>query len=553
MSSLFIPVKSRMAVGLLAGGALCWPGITTAAPLPTYTDITQKAGIRFVHNFGDEDMSNIVEGTGPGGAVLDYDGDGWMDIYFVNGCWHPDVSDNRGRPWRGKLHNALYRNNHDGTFTDVTKKAGVGDPGFGMSATAADYDNDGDLDLYVLNYGRNTLYRNNGDGTFTDVTAGSGLEVPVWSLHAAWLDYDKDGDLDVYVANYLTYDKGVFQRTGAYYKAENYPGPLSYEGAQDRFFRNDGDGHFTDITVESGMRHPSGRAMSVVAVDIDEDGDEDIYVTNDAMPNTLWVQEKGGRFVNRAVEMGVAFGEGGQGASSMGPVVGDVDRDERLDLLIPDMGYGCLLLQKMPGLFLDVTAQCNLAVICGQYTGWGGALVDYDNDGWLDVFIANGNAHHHFTQEDVLARNVGKGERFQDVSATSGDYFHTKYVSRGTAIGDLDNDGDMDIVVFNIADRPAILRNDGGNRSHWLKVVPRLKKTGQIAIGAMVTVQAGSMTQQQPVIATNGYLVNNDPRPNFGLGKETLAKTVTVLWPDGKKQVWHNVKADQILEVTESE
>ncbi|MCB1127982.1 MAG: VCBS repeat-containing protein, partial [Verrucomicrobiae bacterium] len=251
-----------------------------AAALPTFTDITDPAGIRFKHSVGDAELSNIVEGTGPGGAMFDYDNDGFPDLYFVSGCWHADVSDNRGRALKGRLFNALYHNNRDGTFTDVTRQAGVGDGGFGMSATAADYDGDGDLDLYVLNYGPNVLYRNNGDGTFTDVTSAAGLACPVWSVHAAWFDYDRDGDLDVYVVNYLTYDKGEFQRSGAYYKAENYPGPLAYPGAQDRLFRNEGKGAFTDVTEEAGLTLPNGRGMSAVTVDVDGDGDLDVYVAN---------------------------------------------------------------------------------------------------------------------------------------------------------------------------------------------------------------------------------------------------------------------------------
>ncbi|MCD6339494.1 MAG: CRTAC1 family protein [Verrucomicrobia bacterium] len=536
-------VRRGLLWSLIAAGA-------AAAELPKFTDITESAGIRFRHSLGDDELSNIVEGTGPGGALFDYDNDGDLDIYFVNGCWHPDVSDNRGRRYRGKHRNALYRNNGDGTFTDVTDEAGVGDKGFGMSATAADYDNDGDLDLYVLNYGPNVLYRNNGDGTFTDVTREAGLEVPVWSLHAAWFDYNEDGWLDVYVADYLTYDKGAFQRTGAYYAVENYPGPLSYPGAQDRLYRNNGDGTFTDVTREAGLKRPDGRAMSVVAADLDRDGDQDVYVTNDAMPNDFWVNDGKGHFTNEALMMGIAFGEGGQGASSMGPTVGDVDRDGRLDLLIPDMGYSCLLLQTLPGLFTDVTAQCQLARMCGQYAGWGGGLIDYDNDGWLDVFIANGNPHHLYTEEDLLARNEHNGT-FRDVSKLSGDYFYTKHVGRGAAFGDLDNDGDIDIVVFNLNDRPAVLRNDGGNRRHWLTVAPLRKDTRMAALGAIVEARIGKERMVVPALAVNGYLVNNDPRAHFGLGDHDHVDRIEIFWPSGKRSQVEDVKADQFLEVIE--
>ena len=260
---------------------------------PTFTDSTDTAGLAFKHCVGDRDLSNIVESTGPGGCVFDYDNDGFQDLYFVNGRWHTDVSDNRGRSLKGKLHNALYRNNGDGTFTDVTAQAGVAGPddAFGMAASAADYDNDGDLDLYVCNYGRNILYRSNGDGTFTDVTEKAGVASPGWALAAPWFDYNGDGRLDLFVAHYLEYDKGEFQRTGAYYKGDNFPGPLSYPGLPDHLYRNNGDGTFTDVTKEVGLWEPTGRGMGAVAVDLDGDGDPDLSVTTDAMANNLWIND----------------------------------------------------------------------------------------------------------------------------------------------------------------------------------------------------------------------------------------------------------------------
>lgn len=528
------------------------PAVAAEPTWPRFTDVTEQAGIRFKHSLGDRELSNIVEGTGPGGMFLDYDNDGLHDLYFVNGCWHKNVSDNKGRDLRGRLANALYRNAGDGTFVDVTEKAGAGDRGFGMGASCADYDNDGDLDIYVLNYGSNTLLRNDGDGTFTDVTQQAGLSDPSWSVAAVWLDHDRDGDLDVYVCNYLEYDKGAFQRSGAYYKAQNYPGPLSYSGRQDHLFRNNGDGTFTDVTGQAGLEAPNGRSMSGVAVDIDSDGDTDVFVTNDAMPNHLWINDGKGRFEEKALEHGLAFGEGGQGASSMGPVVGDIDRNGLLDLLIPDMGYGCLMWQKTRGLFDDGTAPSGLARICGQYTGWGGGLVDFDNDGYLDVFIANGNAHHLYTEEAVLARYDGD-RKFKDVAGRSGEYFSRKYVGRGAAFGDYNNDGNMDVLVFNLNDRPCLLRNEGGKGGHWLKVVPRSRAGGAIAIGATVTVHAGSLKMVCPIIAVNGYLASNDPRAHFGLGAAAKADLVEIRWPDGTKQQLEDVPADRILEVTRPE
>ena len=521
--------------------------ITAAATLPQFTDVTAAAGIHFKHNTGDGDLHNIVESTGPGGMFFDYDNDGFLDIYLVNGSWHPDISENRGRVFKDKLSHALYHNNGDGTFTDVTAKAGINCKSFGFGVACGDYNNDGFLDIYVLNYGTNTLYRNNGNGTFTDVTAQTGLGDPGWSLHAAWFDYNNDGHLDVFVAHYLRYDKGEFQRSGAYYKADNFPGPLSYPGTQSHLFRNNGNGTFTDVTAEAGLTYPNGRSMSVTAVDVNGDGFTDLFVSNDAGANCLWINDGKGHFTNKAVEYGVAYGEGGQGVSAMGPAVGDADRNGLLDFLVPDMGFGTLHSQVRTNQFMDVTSQSGLAQICGQYTGWGGMLVDFDNDGWLDVFIGNGDPHHLFPEESVLAWNDHHG-KFLDMAKDCGDYFQHKYVSRGAAYGDYNNDGNMDVLVFNVADSPRLLRNEGGTGHHWLKVAP-LAKSGLIAFQAMVTVRANGLTMLQPVIASNGYLSCSDPRAHFGLGPATEADWIQIRWPDGQTQRLEHVKADQILKV----
>ncbi len=516
----------------------------TAQTLPIFIDVTKEAGINIKHSFGDFDLSNIVEGSGAGAMFFDYDGDGWLDIYFVNGCWLKSVNDNRGRKLRGKLTNSLYRNNGDGTFRDVTKEAGVGDKGFGFGCSSADFDNDGDIDLYVLNYGPNVLYRNNGDRTFTDISRKSGLANPRWSLSAPWFDYDGDGDLDVYVANYLEYDSGKFR---SYYAAAGYPGPLSYRGQQDALYRNNGDGTFTDVTKEAGIYQPNGRAMSATIADLNNDGLLDIYIPNDAMENYYFKNTGKGKFEEDALVMGLAFGEGGQGVSSMGPAVGDIDRDGWLDIYIPDMGYGCLLMNRKD-YFEDRTARTNLAVVCGQYTGWGGVLFDYDCDGYLDIFIANGNAHHEYTEEDVIMRNDGKGS-FIDVADKSGPYFREKYVGRGATYGDYDNDGDPDLLVINLNDNPRLLRNDGGNKNNWLTIQVKLPGGKSDAIGARITVTAGSLKQLRDLIPVTGYLSQADPRCHFGLGKETQARTVEIHWPNRRKTILRNIKANQILTV----
>jgi hypothetical protein len=512
--------------------------------LPVFTDVTKDAGINFKHSFGDFDLSNIVEGTGAGAMFFDYNGDGWLDIYFVNGCWLKEVNDNRGRILRDKLTNALYRNNGDGTFSDVTKEAGVGDKGFGFGCSAADFDNDGDLDLYVLNYGPNVFYRNNGDGTFTDISESSGLANPNWSLSAPWFDYDGDGDLDVYVANYLEYDSGKFR---SYYAAAGYPGPLSYRGQPDALYRNNGDGTFTDVTKAAGIFQPNGRAMSATLADLDNDGFIDLYVPNDNMENYYFRNKGDGTFENKGLVMGLAFGEGGQGVSSMGPAIGDVDRDGWLDIYIPDMGYGCLLMNRKD-YFEDRTEPTNLAVVCGQYTGWGGVLFDYDCDGYLDIFVATGNAHHEYTEEDVLMRNDGKGN-FVDVADKSGPYFRQKYVGRGATYGDYDNDGDLDLLVINLNNSPRLLRNDGGNKNNWLTVQARLPGGKSDAIGARVIVTTGSLTQIRDLIPVTGYLSQADPRCHFGLGKSKKADTVEIRWPNRQTTMLKDVNANQIITI----
>ena len=512
--------------------------------LPVFTDVTKEAGINFKHSYGDFDLSNIVEGTGAGAMFFDYDNDGWLDIYFVNGSWLKTVNDNRGRSLRDKLTNSLYRNNKDGTFSDVTEEAGVGDKSFGFGCSAADFDNDGDQDLYVLNYGANVFYRNNGDGTFTDISESSGPANSNWSLSAPWFDYDGDGDLDVYVANYLEYDSGKFR---SYYAAAGYPGPLSYRGQPDTLYRNNGDGTFTDVTKEAGIFQPNGRAMSATVADLNNDGFLDIYVPNDAMENYYFKNTGKGTFESEGLMMGLAFGEGGQGVSSMGPAIGDVDRDSWLDIYIPDMGYGCLLMNKKD-YFEDRTEPANLAVVCGQYTGWGGVLFDYDCDGYLDIFIANGNAHHEYTEEDVLMRNDSTGN-FVDVADQSGPYFREKYVGRGATYGDYDNDGDLDLLVINLNDFPKLLRNDGGNKNNWLTVRPRLAGSKSDAIGARVIVTAGSLKQVRDLIPVTGYLSQADSRCHFGLGKNKKADTVEIRWPDRQTTKLKDVDANQILNV----
>jgi hypothetical protein len=528
---------------LLAAASPALAQAQVPAPKPglAFVDVAEKAGIAWTRSFGDHDLSNIVEGTGSSACVFDYDNDGKLDVYFPNGRWEKTVSDNRGRDLIDKLSNALYRNKGDFTFEEVTAKAGVAGKGFGFGCSAADYDEDGDLDLFVLNYGADEFYRNNGDGTFTEVAEQLGLADPRWSLNAAWLDYDRDGDLDLFVTNYLEYDEGRFR---SFYAAAGYPGPLSYNGVSNALYRNDG-GKFTDVTKAAGVFNDGGRGMSSVAADFNDDGWMDLYVANDSMESYYYENRRNGTFEEKAMALGLAMGQNGQGVSSMGPAVADLDGDGGLDILVPDMDYGSLK-SKKGEFYVDLQDRSGLAVICGQYIGWGAVTQDFDNDGHTDVFISNGNAHHEYPEDQVLARNDGTG-RFVDVARGAGDYFQVKWVGRGSTWADFDDDGNVDIVVVDTSGRPHLLRNTGGSGNRWLKIDARVKGGKRTAVGARVTVVSGGRKQLQEVIGVNGYLGQGDTRVHFGLGSAERADLVQVRWPDGTVEEWKDVKAGQVF------
>ncbi|MFH0983152.1 MAG: VCBS repeat-containing protein, partial [Planctomycetota bacterium] len=436
-----------------------------------FTDVTLAAGIDFVETIGDDEMTNIVEATGAGCGFLDYDGDGWMDIYLVNGCWMKDLSDPGLDPVRReKLAAAtdrLYRNRGDGTFEDVTVKAGLARPAYGMGVIVADYDNDGDADLYVTNYGPNFLYRNNGDGTFAEVAEAAGVADPRFSVGAAFLDFDRDGWLDLFVGSYVTYDASLTPKGGQNVVRS----PLAYAGQQDKLFRNQGDGTFKDMTQKAGLEiQPVGRAMGVAAFDYDNDGLLDVFVANDAMENFLWHNEGNGTFTNRALLAGVAFSEAGGAAASMAAEVADYDGDGWFDLLVPDMTRGCLYRNLGSGMFQDVIVRSGMGAVMSRYHGWGAVLADFDLDGHLDAYLANGSAFQLEAQADRLFLGNGGG-RFTDVSDRAGEALAQKFVSRGVARGDFDNDGDLDLLVNHLNARPALLRNDTPRRGrHWLEI-----------------------------------------------------------------------------------
>ncbi len=517
-------------------------------PPPVFVNVTVESNLSFQHSFGDDEMSNIVEATGSGCAFLDYDNDGDLDIYAVNGSFRGEIND---PSFSGLvLSNHLYSNDGNGTFTDVTEHAGVGDRGYGMGCVVGDYDNDGDSDLYVTNYGRNTLYQNRGNGTFADVTEHAGVGDTLWGVGAVFLDYDNDGLLDLYVGNYLEFDPEY----RLYYEADEFPGPLSYPGQPDLLYRNNGDGTFTDVTDVAGVRN-EGRAMGVLASDTNDDGWVDIFVANDAMENYLYRNNHDGTFSEVAFESGVAFSEHGDASSSMGGDFADFDRDGDLDLLVPDMVFNSFYRNLGNGFFEDVSAQVGIAEISGQYWSWGGDLFDYDNDGDLDILISNGDGHRLDTQEELFLANVpgpSGGHVFRDAAGHSGDFFRHKSVSRGMAVGDYDSDGDLDVFLLNLDQPSILLRNDGGNRNHWLMLRLVGTKSNRDAVGARVTVRAGELIQVEERRNATSYLSQNDPRLHFGLGDRDRVDEVRVRWPAGGTQRLTDITADQILTIVET-
>ena len=523
-------------------------GAPSVSPV-TFTDVTEAARIDFRHTFGEEMLSNIVEATGAGCGWIDYNNDSLLDLYLVNGTYLKGITGTvppPGWPKQG-FTDRLYRNNGNGTFSDVTRETRADDRGYGMGVAVADYDNDGFADLYVTNYGRNTLYHNNGDGTFTDVTARAGVGDTAFGVGAVFFDYDNDGYLDLYVGNYLKFDPDYKN----YYSPDNFPGPLSYEGEADILYHNNGDGTFTDVTRKSGIYNPEGRAMGVASADFDQDGYADIYVANDAMRSFLFRNNHDGTFTDAALEQGVAYGENGEATSAMGPVFADYDNDEHLDLFVSDLRYHRLY-RWLPNerFFEDKTAPSGVARISGQYVGWGTTFFDYDNDGWKDIFVVNGGLHHLITQEHSLLRNNRDGT-FSDAASGAGAFFQTKTVGRGACFADYDNDGDVDVYIVNLGSRGILLRNDGGNQQHWLMVKLVGTRSNRGALGARVELETGGKKQLVQIQPASGYLSSNDPRAHFGLGSQAVVEHLTVRWPTGTVQELSNVRADQILTIVE--
>jgi hypothetical protein len=523
---------------------------TSGSSLPPATDdfyqeIIRYTGINFIHSIGDDELTNIVESSGGGASFLDYNQDGYIDLYICSGTWLEGLSD--GPKPADPPGNHLYRNRQDGTFEDVTKKAGVGGPWYTMGATVGDFNNDGYPDLYLSNYGPNVLLKNNGNGTFSDVTKRANVAGgDEFSVGAVWLDYDNDGLLDLYVGNYLNFDPEYKY----FYAPDGFPGPMAYDSQKDILYHNSGDGTFKDVTESMGIIDVDGRAMGVGAADYDLDGFVDIYVANDHTLNYLFHNDGGKRFTDRGTMTGTAFSQAGEATVSMSVDFADFNNDGLLDMFVSDDTYCSLYKNEGNGVFSDKSYVSGLATVCAQFVGWSSSFVDYDNDGDVDIFKTNGALKHLYGHEDQLLENIG-GEKFVDVSLDRGEYFKKEYVGRGACIGDYDNDGDMDVLIVNLNDSCRFLRNNKGNQNNWLILNLIGTSSNRDGIGARIKISSDGKEQITQKKSTTGYLSQNDPRIHFGLGKSEMVERIEINWPSGKVQVLENVSANQILEVKE--
>ncbi len=536
------------AAGQGAPGVDKKPAETPRMPAIQFEDATDKAGIDFVHSFGSRQLGALLEGTGAGCVWLDYNNSGLPSLYVVNGrplddSMHPYPLKEKPNPLP---HNHLYRNDGNGHFTDVTEKAGLNPDMYAVAVTAADYDNDGYIDLLVTGYGRTILYHNDGNGHFTDVTEKAGIKVDGWAISSTWLDYDKDGCVDLFVGRYVKFDP----KYRAYYAADNYPGPLDYEGETNKLFHNNCDGTFTDVSEKSGIAAYVGRTMGVTAADFDGDGWDDIYVANDRTENFLFRNKHDGTFEEIANDTGTAFGQNGESTSSMGPVFADFEGRGALDLWVTDGRYNRYLRNAGKQGFEDEGASNGVSQTNGQYVSWGSGVYDFDNDGFLDILIFHGGLIHLIPQEHTLFRGLGGG-RYEDVSQEAGPVLSVRTVARGACFADYDNDGKVDAYVVNLGAKGTLLHNVSPNTGHWIAVQLRGTKSNRDGIGARVEVYAGGRRWTAERVAASGYLSQDDGRLHFGLGGAASVDKLVVHWPSGAEQTLNKLATDRVLVVEE--
>jgi enediyne biosynthesis protein E4 len=558
LEALTTPVWKWMGTTILQAAKKAQP----SSPV-VFVDVAREAGLTTPNVWGGtEHKTSIIEAKGSGLAFFDYDNDGWLDIYLTNGT-------RLNTEWpAGKAPTShLYKNNRDGTFTDVTEKSGLARTGWQTGVCVGDYDNDGWDDLFCCFWGHNILFHNNGDGTFTDVTRKAGVydEQVRWGAGCTWLDYNRDGNLDLFVCNYIKLDPAKTGGDSALCQWKGIPvmcGPRGLTGDTNVLYHNNGDGTFTDVSVKSGILKPGPRySITAVSYDFDNDGWPDIYVAVDSQPSMLLHNNHDGTFTDIAVAAGCAYSDNGHEQAGMGVGVADYDCDGWFDLFKTNFADDtCNLYHNNgDGTFTDVTFASGIG-INNRYVAWGCAFLDYDNDGWPDIMQVNGHVYPEIEGHDIgqtfknprlVYRNLGEG-RFKDVSAELGPGINERFSSRGAAFGDYDNDGDVDALILNLNDVPSLLRNDGGNKQNWIKIKVVGTKCNRTAIGARVRVVTGTHTQMDEVHSGSSVMSQSDLRLHFGVGKASVIDAIEVKWPTTQKiERFTMVKPNQILTIRE--
>jgi enediyne biosynthesis protein E4 len=536
-----------------------------------FEDVTAKAGLsNWIHKMGSPEKTFIVETNGSGVCLVDYDNDGWQDIYLVNGSTFNALDGKEESP-----HAALFHNNHDGTFTDVSAKAGVANDRWGYGCSVADYDNDGWPDIYVGNFGKNRLYHNNHDGTFTDVAEKAGVAVDNWTPGSAWGDYDGDGLLDLYVSGYVHYDRALAEalakdlaNTACQYRGATVNcGPRGLPGEADHLFHNNGDGTFTDVTLKAGVEDQNKYyGFTAIFVDINGDSKPDIVVGNDSEPNFLYLNKGDGTFDDQSYISGFGLNKDGREIASMGIAAGDYENNGLIDFYVTDFGddYKVLFHNDGEASFTDVSYDAGTAQATIPFVGWGDGFVDYDNDGWLDLFMVNGHVYPEVDQHDwgttwaqrpLLFHNVPgvtKSRRFEYVPPVKGTGLANLIPARGAAFGDLFNDGKIDVIVNPVDGPPVLLRNVNPDHHHWVELtLVGGPKSPRDATCATVYLKANGVRMRQDVLASGSYISASDRRPHFGLGDATDAGTAEIHWPDGTKETLKLPAIDRIYTITE--